>query len=205
MPKTRARTRQLVSTPAVAVIALLGVTLSACGSTDDPGEGTTTASSSPSGQPTASSADPKAGWHIAADDGGQFLVPPDWDVEEGATGLELQAPRQREGGIRVGGGTFTSNPTLDSGDAIDNAAEVSLKFSKNAGQEKVERLPDVTLGGVRFYHVRGENEAQWVDEYGTVHNGQLIGVLWMFNREMVDRKQTDDMLNQVMSTFEPGS
>lgn len=193
----------MVSTSAVVVIALLGVTLSACGSTDDPGEGATSAS--PTSPASASSSESSVGWHPAKDDGGQFLVPPDWDVEEGPTGLELQAPPQREGGARVGGGTFTSNPTLDSEDAIDSAAEVSLKFSKKAGQDKVERLPDVTLGGVRFYHVRGENDAQWVDEYGTVHNEQLVGVLWMFNRGMVDRKQTDEMINQVMSTFEPAS
>ncbi|MFE6649128.1 hypothetical protein ACFVJS_21355 [Nocardioides sp. NPDC057772] len=67
---------------------------------------------------------------------------------------------------------------------------------------KVQRLPDVTLGGVRFYHVRGESSAEWLDDYGTVKDGKLITVLWTFHRGMVDRQQTDELINQVMATFE---
>lgn len=180
------------------------LTMSACGSTDDPGGSDTSTTSSPSNEPTASAPDPKAGWHVAEDDGGRFFVPPDWDVEEGDTGLELQAPRQREGGVRVGGGSLGSSPTIDSSDAIDDAGDTALEFHRN-GSAKVERLPDVTFGGVRFYHVRGEDSAQWLDDYGTVDNGQLTTVLWTFNREMVDRGQTDELIDQVMSTFEPTS
>lgn len=201
MPTTRARTRHVLSTPAIAVTVLLGVTLSACGSADDPDEGTTS-SSSPSTEQSASSAAPKADWHAAADDGGQFLVPPDWDVEKVATGSALQAPPQREGGARVGRGIFGSSPTLDSADAIDDAAQAAAAFHRSGGME-VKRLPDVTLGGVRFYHVRGENSAEWLDDYGTVNDSQLITVLWSFNRGLIDRKQTDEMINQVMTTFEP--
>ena len=70
---------------------------------------------------------------------------------------------------------------------------------------KVERLPDVTLGGVRFYHVQGESSAEWLDDYGTVKDGKLITVLWTFNRGLVDRKQTDEFINQVMPTFKATS
>ncbi|MEU6137587.1 hypothetical protein [Nocardioides sp. NPDC047086] len=205
MPTSRVQTRHITTTSAAAAILLLGVTLSGCGSTDEPNGGSSTSASSPSSQPSASSADPNAGWHPAKDEGGQFLVPPDWDVEQGDTGPQLQAPPQREGGVRVGGGSLGSSPTLDSADAIDTAAEVSLKFHKSAGLENVERLPDETFGGVRFYHIRGEDSADWTDDYGTVTNGQLITILWHFHRGMVDRKQTDELLNQVMPTFEPAS
>jgi hypothetical protein len=186
------------------VIAVLGVTLTACGPADEPDGGTTTPSSSPSSDQPASSADPKAGWHTAEEDEGQLLVPPDWDVENAATGINLHAPRTREGGARVGGGIFASRLTIDSSGAIDDAGDTALAFHRN-GMDKAERLPDVTLGGLRFYHVRGEDSAQWLDDYGTVKDGKLITVLWTFNRGFVDRKQTDEMINQVMSTFEPTS
>lgn len=202
MSTARARTRHLVTT-SVAVVALLGATLTACGSSDDPSEGNTS-SSSPSDGPSSSSADPYAGWHTASDDGGQFLVPPDWDVEEGPRGPDLLAPAQREGGVRVGGGIFGTSPTYDSADAIDNAAEASLKFIQ-AGGMKAERLPDETFGGVRFYHVRGESPTEWYDDYGTVNDSQLITVRWSFNRWMADRKQADEMIDQVMPTFKPAS
>lgn len=203
MPTTRARTRHIVSTSVIAVVGLLGVSLSACGSADDPDEGTTTPSSSPSSEQSASSADPNAAWHTAADDGGQFLVPPDWAVEEIATGLALQAPSQREGGARVGRGIFGSSPTLDSAEAIDAAAESALAFHKSGGMDNVKRLPDVKFGGIRFYHVRGENSAEWLDDYGTVNDSNLITVLWSFNRGMANRTQSDELINQVMPTFEP--
>lgn len=203
MPTARARTRHIVSTSAVAVVALLGVTLGACGSSEDPDEGTTS-SGSPAGEPSASAADPKGRWHPAKEDGGQFLVPPDWAVEESDTGLNLLAPPKREGGVRVGGGSFGSNITIDSEGAIDDAGDTALEFHKSGGMD-AKRLPDVTLGGVKFYHVRGESSAEWLDDYGTVNDGKLITVLWTFNREMVDRKQVDEMLNQVMPTFTPMS
>lgn len=203
MPTTRARTRHIVSTSVIAAVGLLGVSLSACGSADDPDEGATTSNSSPSSEQSASSADPNAGWHTAADDGGQFLVPPDWEVEKVATGSALQAPPQREGGVRVGRGIFASRVAIDTPDAIDNAAETAVKFHKSGGMDDVKRLPDVTLGGVRFYHVRGENSAEWLDDYGTVNDSNLITVLWSFNRGLVDRDQTDELINQVMPTFEP--
>lgn len=80
-----------------------------------------------------------------------------------------------------------------------------MKFYKKGGYDKVERLPNVTFGGLTFYHVRGEDSATWLDDYGTVSDGQRVTVLWHFNRGMVDRKQTDELINQVMPTFEPAS
>lgn len=173
MPPTRARTRRLGSTSTISVIAILVVTLSACGSTDGPDEGATKSSGSSTGQPSASSADPNAGWHTARDDGGQFLVPPDWEVEEIATGFALKAPQQRAGGSRVGDGIFGSSTTLDSAEAIDDAADVGVAFHKKGGYETVERLPDVTFGGVTFYHVRGQDSGTRLDDYGTVNDSQV--------------------------------
>lgn len=205
MPTTRARAHHLASIPAVAVITLLGGTLSACGSTDDP-DGGTTSSSGPSGQPSASSADPQAGWQTAADDGGQFLVPPDWSVEEVETGHDLQAPPESDnGGRRVGAGIFTSRPTLDSATAIDDSAKSGVSYFKGGGYDKVERLSDESFGGVTFYHVRAEDTETWLDSYGTVVDGQKVTVLWNFNRSMVDRKESDELINQVMPTFKPAS
>lgn len=202
MSTARARTRYIVTT-AVAGAALLGLTLSACGSAEGPDDGATS-SSSPSNGQSSGSADPNAGWHTASDDGGAFLVPPDWEVLDAATGQTLQAPPQRDGGVSVGGGIFASRVTIESDDAIDSAAKTAAAFHKRGGL-KVERRPDVTLGGVTFYHVRGESSAEWLDDYGTVKDGRLITVLWTFNRGLVDRKQTDEMLNQVMQTFKPTS
>lgn len=202
MSTARACTRHLVTTSA-AVVVFLSATLTACGSSDDPDKGTTS-SSSPSDVQSSTSADPYAGWHTASDDGGQFLVPPDWDVEEGPRGPDLLAPAQREGGVRVGGGIFGTSPTIDSAEAIDNAAEAARKFLHSGGM-KVERVPDETFGGVTFYHIRGENSAEWYDDYGTVHDSKLITVRWTFIRGMVDRKQADEMIDQVMQTFKPAS
>lgn len=185
------------------MVALLGVTLSACSSANGPDEGAT--SSSPSREASASSAAPKDGWHTAVDEGGQFLVPPDWNVEKVATGHDLQAPLEREGGFRLGGGVFTSRPTLESATAIDDAAAARVAYDKKAGYDKVTRLPDVTFGGLTFYHVRAEDPETWIDDYGTVSDGQRITVLWHFKRGLVDRKQTDELINQVMPTFEPTS
>lgn len=204
MPTTRARTRHTFLRPGIALLVLLGLTLNACGTAESPAEGTPS-SSAATADPTDSSSDPNAGGHPAEVDGGGFLVPPDWGVEKSDTGLNLQAPTQRQGGARVGGGSLASSSNLDLPSAIDDAADSALAFHKNGSLDKVERLPDVTFGGVTFYHVRGDDSARWLDDYGTVHNGQLISVLWMFNRGMVDRKQTDEMINQVMTTFEPTS
>ncbi|MBC7279171.1 hypothetical protein [Nocardioides sp.] len=204
MSTTRARTRHLVSTSVVAVVALLGATLSACSSAEDPDEGATS-SASPSREPSESSAGPTDGWHTAADEGGQFLVPPDWNVEKVATGHNLQAPVEGEGGFRLGGGILTSRPTLESATAIDDAAAARVAYDKKAGYDKVTRLPDLTFGGLTFYHVRAEDPETWIDDYGTVSDGQRVTILWQFKRELVDRKQTDELINQVMPTFEPSS
>lgn len=105
----------------------------------------------------------------------------------------------------MGRGIFGSSPTLDSAEAIDGAAESALAFHKSGGMDNVKRLPDVKFGGIRFYHVRGENSAEWLDDYGTVNDSNLITVLWSFNRGMVNRDQADELINQVMPTFEPSS
>lgn len=199
MPTTRARTRHLASTSAIAVVALLTVMLTACASKEGADPEPTAAPESQS-----SSTDSKAGWHSANEDGGRFLVPPEWAVEDSPTGINLQAPRAREGGSRVGGGSLGSGPTIESATAIDDAGDTALAFHLK-GLDKAERLPDVTLGGVEFYHVRGEDSAQWVDDYGTVKDGKLITVLWTFHKGMVDRKQTDELIAPVMETFEPTS
>lgn len=80
-----------------------------------------------------------------------------------------------------------------------------MAFYKKGGYEAVERLPDVTFGGVTFYHVRGQDSGTWLDDYGTVNDSQLTTVVWHFKRGMVDRKQADALINQVMPTFEPAS
>lgn len=197
----RARTRRIISTSTAIVVALLGVTVSACNATDGPKKGSTP-SATPSEGSTAD-AEPNPDWQTASEEGGRFSVPPDWNIEKVATGHNLQAPLESEGGFRFGGGIFTSRPTLDSATAIDDAAESRLTYDKEAGYDKVERLPDVIYGGLTFYHVRAEDPETWVDDYGTVSDGQRVSVLWNFKRGLADRAQADGMIDQVMKTFEP--
>jgi hypothetical protein len=63
-------------------------------------------------------------------------------VEEGYTGPQLQAPPQREGGVRVGGGSLGSEITIDSDTAIDDAGDAALGDVIKAAKEQLRALPD---------------------------------------------------------------
>lgn len=114
--------------------------------------------------------------------------------------LAFDAPK---GGYlaKPGGGSFASNTTPRANTNADVPATIAL--FKGMQLSKIKRLPDVKLGGVVFYHVQAQSNANWYDMFGTVRNGYLVHVLWTMTRDFIDRDAATKLINQVMTTFKP--
>lgn len=182
---------------ALAATSTLLTSVAACGST---GKGTEpTSSASPtSASPSDSTTKPQ----VAALEGVQFTVPGDWTIEKGGSSLILQPPKSTGDGVRPGSGSFRSSSSLAYEDELDEMAEVGLGSLKS--YDRAERLPDVKLGGVTFYHLQAEDDATWVDSFVAIHNGRQFGIRWLFTH-IIDRNQATALINQVMPTFKPTS
>ncbi|GGR46594.1 hypothetical protein J2S40_003709 [Nocardioides luteus] len=59
-------------------------------------------------------------------------------------------------------------------------------------------------GGSTFFHLRGTNETERFDHYGTVVGDSEVVVAWSFNPEWVTREEADAFIEQVMPTFKFG-
>lgn len=102
---------------------------------------------------------------------------------------------------KPGGASFASNTTPRASTEADVPSALGL--FKGMQLAKIKRLPDVTLGGVVFYHVQAQSKGNWYDMFGTVRNGYLVHVLWTMMREIIDRADATKLINQVMTTFKP--
>ena len=181
---------------AVAIVTTMAtfVLCSCAGGTDpsDP-ESTETAST---GTSTASES-PSADGETAELDGAQFTAPSGWYIKPEDGSYVIGAPDDADG-FSPGSGIFNVGTTLASN--VDQLAKASIGRVETAYPDG-KRLPDVTYGGTKFFHLRGSNSAETFDEYGAVVGDSQVFVAWSFNPEFVSRKEVDELINQVMPSF----
>ena len=182
----------------VAICAILGAGLTACGSDDGPTSRGSTASASQSpDQSGAPSTEPAADWQVAETGGAQLKAPADWNVRMDGATYVLSSPKD-SAGASVGRGILDVAPTLAL--STDDLAK-EAKSAAGGNYKKVTRLSDETFGGTPFFHVRGTGGSLTYDHYGAVIGGDQVTITWTFNPDLANQEQIDTWINQVMPTF----
>ncbi|MER7558132.1 hypothetical protein ABTZ46_14400 [Nocardioides sp. NPDC126508] len=181
------------------VATMTSLALCSCsGGSDEPSghESPATASSGSSAGSESPSA-PAAEGETAELDGAQFTAPTGWYVKPEDGSYVIGAPDDADG-FSPGSGIFNVGTTLASD--VDELAEAALSRVETAYPDG-KRLPDVKYGGSTFFHLRGTNDTERFDHYGTVVGGSEVLVAWSFNPKWVTREETDELINQVMPSF----
>lgn len=187
---TGSRTGFSRSLAAIAIAATTSLMLSSCGGGEEPSDPGTASSSTPA-SPESSSA---AGG-TAEIEGAQFTAPAGWEVRTEDSSYVLGAPYDDH---PTGAGIFNTDSTLASD--VDELAEAALSRVETAYPDG-KRLPDVTYGGNTFFHLRGTNNTERFDQYGTLAGDSAVVVAWSFNPEWVTREEADEFIEQVMPSF----
>lgn len=188
----------LKAVPAIAMVAIAGAGLAACGSGDPSGTESKGSESPSSNQtPSAPSSAPVADWKVAELEGAQFKAPADWEVKMKGATYVLSSPKQDDG-ASVGSGIFDAGPTL-----AMNTDELATETRGNVigKYTKVERLSDEKFGQTTFFHIRGTGEVESYDLYGTLVGDTQVTVAWYFNTKLATADQIATWINQVMPTF----
>lgn len=110
----------------------------------------------------------------------------------------LRAPKDADG-YSPGSGIFDADMTLSAD--TDQLATSALEILKGS-MPNAKRLPDVKYAGVTFYHLRSDDDVNSYDEYGAVIGESEASVAWTFINEFATREQIDELINQVMPSFE---
>lgn len=129
---------------------------------------------------------------------GELFLPEGWSAAAQNGRLNIDAP-QGSYLTKPGTAAFASGATPRANTEED--AKGHLTTFRAGGYQNVKRLPDVTYGGVTFYHIQAENAGAWIDDFGAVHDGYATNVWWTFLRGVIDRKGTAKLIDQVMPTF----
>lgn len=79
----------------------------------------------------------------------------------------------------------------------------ALGALRDGGYTGIKRLPNVTYGGVTFYHLQAADAINWHDELGAMHNGQFIGMTWELRKSALSRAEATKDIALLMSTFKP--
>ena len=185
----------MLSRALLPVVLLATITaLAACGT---PSSGP----SSPSGgAPTASesSEDKYADWQVInVRDVAEIRLPPDWTTRTNNMGTIMTPPN----GVSIGGviGASLGVSGDDSVEGIDHEAKEYAESSPYPPQ----RMDDLEVNGTRLFHLRGEQERFWRDDFGTLNEDYLITIGWQFVKADIDRDGADKLINEVMATFRP--
>lgn len=162
-------------------------------------------SASPASSPTAMPL--PGGWHYlpikdwAKRGVAELGAPPRWTVTRGG-GL-IVAPD--EIGVEPGGVNFEVSPGIGGAVAseVNRIAGVAAHTLQASGYTQMRRMPNVTYGGVPFYHLRYTGDNYLHDEYGTVTSDaeKQITISWLFHPAAIDQAGADKIINQVMPTF----
>ncbi|MFE6506511.1 hypothetical protein ACFVDI_10815 [Nocardioides sp. NPDC057767] len=186
------------SRSAMAVVAAIAsLVLCSCGGgADQPSDPATAPSGTAAGSesPTAPTVEEKT----AELDGVKFTAPSGWYVKPEDGSYVIGAPEDADG-FSPGSGIFNVGTTLASD--VDQLAKAAIGRVETAYPDG-KRLPDVKYGGTTFFHLRGSNSAETFDQYGAVVGDRQVFVAWSFNPEFVSRKEVDELINQVMPSFE---
>lgn len=156
---------------------------------------------SPSVAPTV-----PAGWKAATVNGvGRFSVPPQWDLKSSRNMWSIGMSKD-EIGIVPGFATYSVSPGVG-GTVKSNVAWLGKERVHGVtlgGGKDVKRLPDVSFAGAPFYHVRYGGDGMVHDDYGTstLDGGKTISIAWSTYPDTITRKQADQIITQVMSTFQ---
>jgi hypothetical protein len=148
------------------------------------------------------------GWKPASAEVAQLHVPQNWELDSYADQAQTMIAPKNKFGLSPGSGEIMAGAYGADGD-INEAVEGLAKLlhdqlKADSSLTKLERLPDETISGTRFYHFRAETEFTWQDHYGTVASTtrDQVTVTWEFNKADIDRKGAEALIAPIMVTYE---
>ena len=194
---TRSRTHSHPRLATIVVATMIAFTVTSCGSENDKPSGPD-GTVSPSGSPSESPATTGGVGGTAELNGAQLQAPSGWQVRTEDGNPILNAPKDADG-YSPGSGILDADITL--AETTGELAKVSEKTLASQGYENLERLADTKFGGVTFFHLRGKSGNRSYDQYGTVIDDSQVTIDWNFTVALADRKQADELINQVMPSF----
>lgn len=184
----------------LAALALVAAASSACGGN------ATSNGSQDEAKAQASAAGLPAGTLLARITGVELEVPKGWKLKRDTDKLTLSAAPGAygaSGDTSPGGGIVTSATTVSADTEV--AAGKALGVLQGQGTySHVKRLPDVTIHGVRLYHLQAQTNLLWHDEYGAVTGGRAVIIDWDFNNIVIDRAGVAKLVGKVMPTVRVG-
>lgn len=189
-----------ISTASMGLAIALGV--AACGSSSASRGSTESPDASSASSPSGVASTPAAAPQTISDTGVQIQVPGDWNVSKESNGTTADPPNKAGSNTTSGGLDLQSNP--EPLGTIQDDVKTVINGAKGEGGTNVKRLPDLKVGGMTIYHVQYEGAGQWVDNYGTVVDGNGIHVLWEFFKSGsngVTRAEADKLIAPVMATL----
>ncbi|MEI7058004.1 hypothetical protein WBG06_19415 [Nocardioides sp. CCNWLW239] len=192
--------RTLLASAALAM--LLTAAITACGTPSDaPSEGSTP--SSTAALPTESGS-PTAAWQTADAKGATVQIPPDWSQDWDGASILFKPPADSTG-FDVARTVFVVKPGLWEGTPgeINSLGDDELSDTKSEpGVRAARRLPDLKVNGATLFHIRAEDETNWIDVFGTLNGSERTTVAWQISKgAFPDRKEADAMIDPVMQTF----
>jgi len=187
----------------VAVVALVALVLPAAGCADR--QSSADAADASSADPQPSSADP-----TPTQPPGPAATGPLVRMEPLTFHVPAHFKPYREfGGLSAGGGhdgdniivtRFPAMAHLGEPPDIDGMARRALKFNREGGIPKMQRLPDVTVEGVTMYHLFGHHGCCGLSmtEYGTEVRGDTVTM--QFSMETTGAAR-DRLIASVLNTI----
>lgn len=176
---------------AIACTVVLAAVVGACGGSDDEPGGTP---SSPAAEESTANTESPTESQLAEVNGAQLAAPAEWEVEQAQSSrITISAPKD-DLGYSPGFALLDADTTLS-----ENTEALAASTLRQPG---AKRLADVEFGGVTFFHVREGNDTNTVDTYGAVIDGSAVTVTWTFLNDLASPKQIDELVNQVMPSFE---
>jgi hypothetical protein len=155
---------------------------------------TTTAPTDPTGSTTAPAVEPATGPPLKVK-GVSLRLPEGWHVDNtDASFLHVGAADDRSGVINLG-----SFPALDPDVSLNRLARSTIR---TGGYEPGEILPETTVAGRPAFHVAGPVAGDPSEEFGLVHDGEIVSVEFVFFRGPAAGRQ--ELIESVLATVELG-
>ncbi len=117
------------------------------------------------------------GWHLDNDDA-SFMV--------------VGAADDRTAIINLG-----SFPSLDPDVSLRRLARSTLR---TGGYSNGKVLPEATMAGRPAFHVTGDVAGDWTEEFGLIHEGEIVSVEFVFRRGPKAGRQ--ELIDSVLATVE---
>jgi hypothetical protein len=182
----------------------LGLLVGGC-SDDDPAAKDPPASESPSAadspteptEPTAPTDDPAtvepATGPPLTVKGVSLRMPEGWHLDnDEASFMVVGAADDRTAIVNLG-----SFPSLDPDVSLGRLARSTLR---TGGYSNGKVLPEATMGGRPAFHVTGDVVGDWTEEFGLIHEGEIVSVEFVFRRGPKTGRQ--ELIDSVLATVE---